>query len=94
MILYLLRKYLILLTVIVLGAVFVSLSLFEIEHVRSSLPSVVFCSSTLALGLLSRRFEQRNLWVLYDNLRWPPPVLLGSLFVGTQGISLALFLWL
>jgi hypothetical protein len=93
MILYLLRRYLVLLAVI-LGAVFSASYLFGIDYVFSSAPSVVFGSSVVALGWLYRRFEQRNLWVLYDNLRWPPLVLLGSLFVGTQGISLALFLWL
>jgi hypothetical protein len=94
MILYLLRQYLILLVTILAGALFVSSFFFEIEYVLSSIPSVVFGGSAVALGWLYRRFEQRNLWVLYDNLQWPPLALLGGLFVGTQVVSLTLFLWL
>lgn len=91
MLLYLFRRYFALLAVL-LGAVFGAAYLFGISYVFSSAPTVVFGSSAAALGWLYRRFEQRNLWVLYDNLRWPPLALLGGLFVVTQGLSLTLFL--
>lgn len=93
MILYLFRRYLVLLAIL-LGIVFSTSFLLGIDYAFSSAPSVVFGASAVALGWIYRRFDQRNLWVLYDNLRWPPLVLLGSLFVGTQVVSLTLFLWL
>lgn len=91
MILYLVRRYLFLATIII-GAVPGISRILGVDHAFFSAPSVVFWGSGLALVLLYRRFEQRNLWVLYDNLRWPPFVLLGGLFVGTQVVSLTLFL--
>ena len=91
MILYLLQRYLLLLAVL-LGAVFGAAYLIGIGYVFSSAPTIVLGSSAAALAEIYRRFERRNLWVLYDNLRWPPLALLGGLFVATQGLSLAVFL--
>jgi hypothetical protein len=91
MLLYLLRRYLSLLAVLS-GAVFGTAYLFGIDYAFSSPQTIVFGGSAVALVLLYRRFEQRNLWVLYDNLRWRPLTLLAGLFVATQGLSLLLFL--
>jgi hypothetical protein len=91
MLLYLVRRYLALLAVL-LGSVFGAAYLFGIGYVFSSAPTIVLGGSAVALGWLYRRFEQRNLWVLYDNLRWWPLVLMAGLFVATQGLSLILFL--
>lgn len=93
MILYLLLRYFILLVTILGGTWFVSVPLFGIDDVLSSIPSVVFFGSAVALGWIYYRFEKRNLWVLYHNLRWSPLALLGGLFGGTQVVSLTLFLW-
>lgn len=94
MILYLLQRYLLLLVSMLAGVLFVSSLPFEIEYVRSRIPSVLFFGSAVVLGWIYYRFGKRNLWVLYDNLRWPPLALLGGLFVGTQVVSLTLYLWL
>jgi len=91
MLLYLLQRYLALLTIL-LGAVFGAAYLFGIDYAFSSPSTIVFGGSAVTLVLLYRRFEQRNLWVLYDNLRWWPFTLLAGLFVATQGLSLMLFL--
>lgn len=91
MLLYLLRRYFALLTVL-LCALFGAAYIFGINYAFSSPPTIVFGASAAALALLYRRFEQRNIWVLYDNLRWPPLALLAGLFVATQGFSLLFFL--
>lgn len=92
MIFYLTRKYLA--NTLVFAAVFGLLPVLFGGSATAILVPALFWGSAAAAGYTYWRFRKKQVWPLYDNLRLPPIILLGTLFLAVQPLTLALVFYL
>ncbi|MCS4121951.1 hypothetical protein [Salinibacter ruber] len=92
MIVYLARKYLA--NSLVFAAAFGLLPVLFGGSLTATLVPALFWGSAAAAGYTYWRFRKKQVWPLYDNLRLPPVILLGALFLAVQPLTLALAVYL
>ena len=92
MIVYLAQKYLA--NTLVFAAAFGLLPVLFGGSLAATLVPALFWGSAAAAGYTYWRFRKKQVWPLYDNLRRPPVILLGALFLAVQPLTLALAVYL
>lgn len=92
MILYLARSYL--MNTLTFAALFGVVPVLLGSPPTGILVPALFWGSAAAAGYTYWRFRKKQVWPLYDNLRLPPVILLGALFLSVQPLTLALALYL
>jgi hypothetical protein len=93
MILYLVKNYVLILTVVVLPMTVFTIARGDIP-VDVALPQAVFFGGFISAALTYLEFRRRRIWPLYDNLQISRFGLLGALVGATLLLYLGLWSWM